>query len=109
MPTKVLRSCVQPGGRGEVLARGRAHGREQDRANVVVRRWYRTARWRGLRAQVISEEPLCRTCKKEQRIAATTDVDHVVPHRGDYRLFWDRSNLQGLCHTCHSRKTFEGR
>jgi 5-methylcytosine-specific restriction protein A len=34
-----------------------------------------------------------------------TDVDHVVPHRGDRQLFWDTSNHQALCHSCHSRKT----
>jgi len=33
-------------------------------------------------------------------------VDHIVPHRGDRRLFWDRGNWQAMalspCHT--SRK-----
>jgi 5-methylcytosine-specific restriction endonuclease McrA len=28
-------------------------------------------------------------------------VDHIVPHRGDQRLFWDRSNWQPLCHDDH--------
>ena len=32
-------------------------------------------------------------------------VDHITPHRGDMRLFWDRRNWQGLCRPCHSRKT----
>ncbi|MFC3866200.1 HNH endonuclease [Alcaligenes aquatilis] len=30
-------------------------------------------------------------------------VDHVVAHRGNQVLFWDRSNWQGLCSTHHSR------
>lgn len=30
-------------------------------------------------------------------------VDHVVAHRGNQTLFWDRSNWQGLCSTHHSR------
>jgi 5-methylcytosine-specific restriction endonuclease McrA len=29
-------------------------------------------------------------------------VDHIQPHRGDQRLFWDRRNWQPLCRTCHS-------
>lgn len=28
-------------------------------------------------------------------------VDHIVPHRGDQQLFWDRSNWQPLCHDDH--------
>lgn len=28
-------------------------------------------------------------------------VDHVVPHRGDYKLFWE-GELQTLCSTCHN-------
>lgn len=32
-------------------------------------------------------------------------VDHIVPHKGDMKLFWRRSNWQPLCTTCHSRKT----
>jgi hypothetical protein len=29
-------------------------------------------------------------------------VDHIVPHRGDMSLFWDRANWQSLCANCHS-------
>lgn len=36
------------------------------------------------------------------RVADT--VDHIVPHRGDMGLFWDRSNWQALAATCHSSK-----
>jgi 5-methylcytosine-specific restriction protein A len=32
-------------------------------------------------------------------------VDHIVDHKGDWRLFVDRNNLESLCHSCHSRKT----
>ncbi|MCC7244019.1 MAG: HNH endonuclease [Acidobacteria bacterium] len=41
-------------------------------------------------------------------VADTTDVDHIVSHRGNPKLFWWRQNLQGLCHGCHSRKTQRG-
>lgn len=34
-----------------------------------------------------------------------TDVDHIVPHKGNHELFWDRDNWQALCHHCHSVKT----
>jgi 5-methylcytosine-specific restriction endonuclease McrA len=29
-------------------------------------------------------------------------VDHITPHRGDLKLFWQRSNWQALCTPCHS-------
>jgi len=32
-------------------------------------------------------------------------VDHITPHRGNETLFWDKVNWQGLCLSCHSRKT----
>lgn len=32
-------------------------------------------------------------------------VDHVMPHRGNMRLFWERSNWQPMASTpCHSSK-----
>lgn len=43
-------------------------------------------------------EPTCRVCG-----ARATDVDHVVPKRAGGPDA--HSNLQSLCHSCHSRKT----
>lgn len=36
--------------------------------------------------------------------APATTVDHIKPHRGDKRLFWDRTNWQPLCTSCHNRR-----
>ena len=55
------------------------------------------------RAQILMDEPLCRECRKAGRIVPATDVDHIVA-RADGGTD-DRSNLQPLCHACHSRKT----
>jgi 5-methylcytosine-specific restriction protein A len=38
-------------------------------------------------------------------LVKATDVDHIIPHRGNQKLMWDQSNWQALCHACHSRKT----
>lgn len=35
-------------------------------------------------------------------MAAAKVVDHITPHRGDSKLFWDTSNWQALCTPCHS-------
>jgi 5-methylcytosine-specific restriction protein A len=58
------------------------------------------ARWRKAAKEFLAFNPLCRTCSQ-----LATRVDHIVPHRGDQRLFWDRRNWQPLCESCHNRKT----
>lgn len=60
-------------------------------------------RWRQARAAYLAEHPLCVMCQAEGLVTPATVVDHVVPHRGDQRLFWDRANWQPLCATHHSR------
>jgi 5-methylcytosine-specific restriction protein A len=103
-----LRPCRWPRC-GALVVRGycptHAARQEHLRPNVDVRRWYHTERWRTLAAQVRREEPWCPDCLAEGRRVRTTDVDHRVPHRGDPRLFWDRQNLGGKCHSHHSIKT----
>lgn len=52
---------------------------------------------------------LCRECIKIKTIKLATVVDHIVPHRGNPELFWNVGNWQGLCVTCHNKKTRSGR
>lgn len=49
--------------------------------------------------------PLCAHCLIDGAITAATVVDHIRPHRGDMRVFWDSDNWQSLCASCHGRKT----
>ena len=58
-----------------------------------------------LRPAQLLREPWCRECAKAGRRVRATVVDHIVPHRGDMRLFTDPGNLQSLCKSCHDRKT----
>lgn len=56
-----------------------------------------------LRARLLSERPLCVACERQGRVAAATELDHVVP-------LWaggtdDEHNLQGLCRACHAEKS----
>jgi len=62
-------------------------------------------RWQQSRAGYLKRHPLCAHCEARGRVTIATDLDHIIPHRGDMALFWDRSNWQGLCASCHSRKT----
>ena len=62
---------------------------------------YKTPEWRRLRLVILQRDPICVKCKRK----ASTHVDHIRAHKGDQTLFWDQANLQGLCLSCHSRKT----
>ena len=59
------------------------------------------AAWQRLRALVIEQEPLCRHCSERGLIVCASDVDHVDGNPGNN----ERTNLQSLCHSCHSIKT----
>lgn len=61
--------------------------------------------WQRARAVFLAAHPFCEECLKQGRYVKATDVDHVAAHRGDPKLFWDRSNWRALCHRCHSIKT----
>lgn len=66
--------------------------------------WYKTARWQVLRIAVFQRDLF--TCQRREcgRLEGNTALlvcDHIKPHRGDERLFWDETNLQTLCKACH--------
>ena len=56
-------------------------------------------RWRRLRLVVLARDPVCMICHRD----AAWHADHIVPKsRGGTD---DLENLQGLCESCHNRKT----
>ena len=63
------------------------------------------SRWRAARKRYLSVHPLCVMCLEFGRPRVAKVVDHVVPHGGDDKLFWDESNWQALCRHCHAIKT----
>lgn len=54
--------------------------------------------WRKARKEWLAHHPACTMCN-----AQATTVDHIIPHKGDDRLFWDKTNWQSLCTPCHNR------
>jgi 5-methylcytosine-specific restriction endonuclease McrA len=72
-------------------------------------------RWQDRRAKVLRKDPMCADCK----LTHADIVDHIVPAaealrqvRESKRFPFDRnagyyliSNLQGLCRSCHGKKT----
>ena len=84
--------------------------RELDRQRPSAARRGYGRRWRKARAAFLACHPLCAACRAQGRVVPATVVDHVVPHRGDQKLFWDESNWEPFCKPCHDAKTArEGR
>ncbi|MCG8429570.1 MAG: HNH endonuclease [Candidatus Omnitrophica bacterium] len=79
--------------------------KEQNRQKPVYYRWYYQKTWCNLRKAQLRSNPLCEACAAKGIHALATEVDHIIPHKGDVKLFHSRDNLQSLCKACHSRKT----
>lgn len=64
-------------------------------------------KWQKVSKQYLQSHPLCVACMKQTppKYTKATVVDHIIPHRGDRKLFWDSSNWQALCKQCHDKKT----
>jgi 5-methylcytosine-specific restriction protein A len=65
---------------------------------------YKSREWRLLRAHVLQEEPFCRMCGAPANV-----VDHVEHGPAWRERFFDRTNLRGLCKTCHDRRSARDR
>lgn len=109
MASKPLRPCRYPGC-GALTRDGwcPAHKPKpaQRRESAAWHGWYGLPIWTDdLRYAQLLREPFCRECARLGRRVRATDVDHVKDHKGDWALFVDQSNLESLCHNCHSRKT----
>lgn len=63
------------------------------------------ARWRKARQVWLDKYPWCAYCLLRNRFEAANVVDHIIPHKGDMKLFWDQDNWQSLDKKCHDRKT----
>jgi 5-methylcytosine-specific restriction enzyme A len=58
--------------------------------------------WRKARLEYLADHPHCRMCAEAGRVRTATVVDHIIPHKGNDRLFWFRGNWQPLCEPCHN-------
>jgi len=103
MPSRAPRICgcgktVSPGQTCSCQERAtRERKARHDAKRPSARQRGYTAEWQREAASFLSVYSSCRLCGR-----AATLVDHKIPHKGDKRLFWDRSNWQPLCTPCHS-------
>lgn len=104
MPMKPLKPCKHPNCPGFTKDKFCDRHRHQHERASANERGY-DHKWRQARAKYLKERPLCVRCQEEDRLTKATVVDHIIPHRGDGKLFWDKSNWQSLCKRCHDTKT----
>jgi 5-methylcytosine-specific restriction enzyme A len=99
------RGCHRPVTKGfceSCIAQGK--GREQRPSSA--QRGY-GSRWQKASAGWLKTHPLAVDWFGDHagRIYAAEVVDHITPHKGDMKLFWDSGNWQGLTKRDHDRKT----
>lgn len=66
--------------------------------------WYHRFPWtgpNGLRYVVLARDPVCKICNRYP----STIADHIKPHKGNWELFVNIQNIQGVCKACHDTKT----
>lgn len=90
--------------RAPEVERKRDEAREESGRNAR-QQFYHSAAWRRLAESVIAQEPTCRMCKERGEVALSECVDHIEPLARRPDLALERENLQGLCNSCHARKT----
>lgn len=110
MPSRPKRPCNRIGCRELTnerfcIVHKKTNQQEQDRSRGTSTTRGYNSRWRKARKIHLNEHPLCVHCQNEGRITAANEVDHIIPHKKDYDLFWDEGNWQSLCKSCHSKKT----
>jgi 5-methylcytosine-specific restriction protein A len=58
-------------------------------------------KWQQSRKIFLAQHPLCERCKAEGKVTVAEVVDHIIPHKGDMKLFWDTKNWSALCKWHH--------
>ena len=68
-------------------------------------RLYHTKAWEAASQRFLAEHIWCAECRRSGRFEPATQTDHIVPHKGNVEAFWDSTNWQPLCDSCHGRKS----
>ena len=80
-----------------VVVRDRERKARHDERRPTARARGYDRKWEAARAEYLAEYPYCRVCGEPAAV-----VDHIIPHKGDMRIFWDRRNWQPLCSHHHN-------
>jgi len=106
MPKAALKPCCASGCKNITSSRFcEQHQNSDDKHRATSHQRGYNSRWRKARLVYLRSNPLCVICSTEGRLTAANVIDHIKPHKGNNALFWDESNWQALCESCHNRKT----
>ncbi len=114
MPTLPKSPCTAPGcsqlvtGGGKCAVHLAQVRKESDaRRGTAYQRGY-GPRWQAASRGFLRAHPLCQCPECDEgrlRILPSEVTDHIIPHRGDMKLFWDSKNWQAMSKVCHDKKT----
>ena len=75
--------------------------REYDRRRGSARARGYDHNWDKASLAFKQANPLCIGCKAVGLIKPAKITDHIIPHKGDAKLFWDENNWQSCCQWHH--------
>lgn len=80
--------------------------RESDQRRGSARERGYTPAWDKAAKGHLGHHPLCVYCTmgawgQQPRVTAATLVDHLIPHKGDQAIFWNRREWVSSCGPCH--------
>lgn len=75
--------------------------READRRRGSARARGYSPAWDRASKGFLLRHPVCPACRAAGIITASEVTDHVVPHKGDQVVFWDRTRWQPACRWHH--------
>ncbi len=66
-----------------------------------------SSKWDAAAKAFLEHHPLCLYCRMgawgdPPRATPATLVDHLIPHRGDMVIFWNRRDWVSSCAPCHN-------
>lgn len=100
--------CAHPGCK-ELVIKGKFCKNHQEEYRATTTKWgfMYNRKWKAYRLRFLArpENHWCCECLKHGVHTPATEVDHIIPHDGSIKLFWDMKNHQALCASCHSAKT----
>lgn len=67
--------------------------------------FYNTTEWTDLREYKLHEDPFCEHCRRKDKLIPAVEVHHRIDITDAPELALIFSNLESLCHHCHSSHT----
>lgn len=72
-----------------------------DRERGTARQRGYTSKWDKASAAFLKRHTICPACEAAGILQRSEVTDHIVPHKRDQKLFWERKNWQPCCRWHH--------